>query len=76
MVQTETSSNSSEVMGYAAGLETLVTERLTEVVGLVEGCLLRNGSAELFRELLCKTGEYLLLLMGTEYDDGIELKPG
>jgi hypothetical protein len=66
VVKTEISSNGSEVMGCAAGLlETLMAERPTEVVDLVEGRLPRDGSAELLRVLLRKTGEYLLLLMGT-----------
>jgi hypothetical protein len=59
------SSDGSEGVGCATGLVTLIAERPTEVVDLVGGRLLRNGSTELLRVLLRKTGEYLLLLMGT-----------
>jgi hypothetical protein len=51
-------------MGCVTGLVTLIAERPDEVADLVERCLPRNGSTELLRELLRKTGD-LLLLMGT-----------
>lgn len=54
------SPNGAEVMGCVTGLVTLIAERPDEVADLVEGRLPRDGSAELLRELLRKTGEYLL----------------
>jgi hypothetical protein len=51
-------------MGCVTGLVTLIAERPDEVADLVERRLPRNGSTELLRELLRKTGD-LLLLMGT-----------
>jgi hypothetical protein len=66
VVKTETSDNGSEVLGRAEGPVTLKAERPNEVADLDGGRLPRSGSAELLRVLLRKTGEYLLLLMGTE----------